>query len=185
MEQYLRINLKLNENIETLREAKVKTQVYISGTIYSARDRAHKRIYDLFKSKKKIPLSFKNSIIYYMGPTPSREGYPIGSCGPTSSYRMDDYLETMLKLGVIATIGKGERQDFTFELIKKYKSPYLITIGGAGAYLANCIVSSRVVLFSDLGTEAVRELIVKDFPVIVGIDIWGSSIFQNNDINEE
>ena len=112
MEQYLRINLKLNENIETLREAKVKTQVYISGTIYSARDRAHKRIYDLFKSKKKIPLSFKNSIIYYMGPTPSREGYPIGSCGPTSSYRMDDYLETMLKLGVIATIGKGERQDY-------------------------------------------------------------------------
>jgi fumarate hydratase subunit beta len=178
MEQNLEINLDSNDDIKKLRESKIKTQIYISGKIFSARDKAHKRICELTESKNEIPLSLKNSIIYYMGPTPSRKGYPIGSCGPTSSYRMDDYLETTLKLGVIATIGKGERHKSIQKLIKGYRSPYLITIGGAGAYLANCIISAKVVLFDDLGTEAVRELIVKNFPVIVGIDIWGNSIFQ-------
>ena len=178
MEKYLEINLNSNKDIEKLREAKIKTQILLTGKIFSARDKAHKRIYELVKSKNKIPIFFNNSIIYYMGPTPTRDGYPIGSCGPTSSYRMDDYLETTLKLGVIATIGKGERDNSTFKLIKKFRSPYLITIGGAGAYLASCIVSSKIILFDDLATEAVRELIVKKFPVIVGIDIWENSIFQ-------
>ena len=140
MEQYLEINLDINNDVEKLRDAKIKIPIYLSGKIYSARDKAHKRICEFVESQNEIPLSLKNSIIYYMGPTPAREGYPIGSCGPTSSYRMDDYFETTLKLGVIATIGKGERHKSIVELIKKYRSPYLITVGGAGAYLANCII---------------------------------------------
>ncbi len=174
----MKINLNSLDDIKKLREAKVKTKIFLSGKIFTARDAAHKKISELVKSKIILPLSLKNSIIYYMGPTPERDSYPIGSCGPTSSYRMDRYLGTVLKLGVAATIGKGERQNKAIELIKKYNSPYLIAIGGAGAFLAKCIVSSKIVLFKELGTEAVRELIVKDFPVIVGIDIYGKSIFN-------
>ncbi len=174
----MKINLDFAEDIIKLREAKTKTNISLSGKIYTARDAAHKRINEIEKLNKNIPISLKNSVIYYMGPTPARPGYPIGSCGPTSSYRMDDYLETTLKLGLAATIGKGERKNFVNELIKKYQSPYLITIGGAGAYLANCVISSKTVLFDDLGAEAVRELYVKDFPVIVAIDIWNNSIFK-------
>jgi len=172
------LSINLDNNIEDLKKIKAGTSFKITGKIYTARDAAHKKIKEYFDGNKQIPLSFKNSIIYYMGPTPAREGYPIGSCGPTSSYRMDDYLETTLKLGVVATIGKGERKKAIVKLIKKYKAPYLLTIGGAAAYLAECVISSKIVLFKELQTEAVRELIVKDFPVIVGIDVYGNNIFN-------
>ena len=172
------IDLSKKEDIEKLRELKCGTPILLNGKIYSARDAAHAKIEEFFNKGVKLPVDLKNSIIYYMGPTPTRPGNVIGSCGPTSSYRMDNYLETTFKIGVVATLGKGERADFTMPLIKKYKAPYLITIGGASAKLAECVVSSRVVLFEELLSEAVRELIVKDFPVIVGIDIYGEQIFK-------
>lgn len=174
----MNINLNSINDINKLRDAEVKTKIFLSGKIFTARDAAHKRIIELVKTKKAIPLDLNNSIIYYMGPTPTRDNYSIGSCGPTSSYRMDKYLEDFLKLGVIATIGKGERDSGVNKIIKKYKSPYLVAIGGAGAYLAKCVVSSKTILFEDLQAEAIRELIVKDFPVIVGIDIRGDTIFD-------
>ncbi len=172
------INLSKKDDIKKLRELHCGTFVLLSGRIYSARDAAHKKIEEAFNSGKNIPVDFKDSIIYYMGPTPTRPGNAIGSCGPTSSYRMDDYLETTLKLGISATLGKGERSDFVVPLIKKYQSPYLITIGGASAKLAESVVSAKTVLFEDLLSEAVRELEVRDFPVIVGIDIYGKQIFK-------
>ena len=176
----MQINLDLIKDIKKLKNTKVGTQLYLSGKLYTARDAAHKKIFKIIKSHKKFPLSLNNAIIYYMGPSPTREGYPIGSCGPTSSYRMDDLLELTLQLGVIATIGKGQRKEFVNDLVKKYQAPYLVTIGGVAAYLAECVISSKIVLFKELGTEAMRELIVKDFPVIVGIDIWGKNIFIRN-----
>ena len=174
----MKINLNLTADIDKLRTLEAGTEVFLSGKILAARDSAHKRIRKITGRGEAFPVSLKNAVIYYMGPAPARDGYPIGSCGPTSSYRMDDYLEDTLRLGVVATIGKGERDIKLNKVIKKYKAPYLITIGGAGAYLAECVVSSELLLFEDLGAEAVRELIVKDFPVIVGIDYRGISIFK-------
>lgn len=170
--------VNIDNDIDYLRKSKSGISLLISGTIYSARDAAHKRIKEMLEKGMDLPIDLKNKVIYYMGPTPAKDGNPIGSCGPTSSYRMDDYLEMMLKLGVAGTIGKGTRADFVKDLAVKYKAPYLLTIGGAGAYLARCIVSSKIVAFEDLGAEAVTELVIKDFPVIVGIDFRGNQIFK-------
>jgi fumarate hydratase subunit beta len=171
------INIDLDNDLKLLRESQAGTSLILDGKIYTARDAAHKRFKSMLDNDEKIEI-LKNKIIYYMGPTPAREGYPIGSAGPTSSYRMDDYIEVTFKLGVIATIGKGNRNPFVIDLIKKYQAPYLVTIGGAGAYLAECIKESKTVLFDDLGAEAVRELTVENFPVIVGIDIYGNSTIK-------
>jgi len=172
------INLQSKANINQLRELKAGTLILLNGKIYSARDAAHKRFEDYNKKGLTLPIDLTDSVIYYMGPTPARPNYPIGSCGPTSSYRMDNYLETSLKLGIAATLGKGEREEFTKELIKKYRAPYLITIGGASAKLSECVISSKTVLFEDLLSESIVELFVKDFPAIVGIDIYGNQIFR-------
>lgn len=172
------IDLSDKDSVNLLRELKSGTPVLLNGRILSARDAAHKKIDECLKNNNKLPVDFKDSIIYYMGPTPTRPGFAIGSCGPTSTYRMDDFLETTLKLGIAATLGKGERGDFTIPLIQKYKAPYLITIGGASALLAECVISSKVVLFEELGTEAIRELYVKNFPAFVGIDIYGNQFFK-------
>jgi fumarate hydratase subunit beta len=172
----LKINLETDS--DKLRKAKVLTSILLSGKIYSARDAAHKKIKELLDAGVDLPISIKNSIIYYMGPTPKRPGYQIGSCGPTSSYRMDSFLEMTMKMGIAGTLGKGERADFIDDLIIKYKTPYLITIGGAGAYLAECVLSSKTVLFEELGPEAITEMVVKDMPVIVAIDIYGNKIFK-------
>ena len=145
----------------------------LSGNMFVMRDAAHKRIKEMIDNGENIPVSFKDSIIYYMGPAPARPGKVIGSAGPTSSYRMDVYLEMSLQLGIAATVGKGGRSSSAIDLIRKYKAPYLVTIGGAGAYLAGCIISSKTVLFDDLGPEAVIKITVEKFPVIVGIDISG------------
>ncbi len=167
------IDLNNPESVQILRNSKAGQFLLLSGKIYSARDAAHKK----FASSEidKQVLDLKDKIIYYMGPTPARPGNPIGSCGPTSSYRMDKLFEVSLKLGISATIGKGDRADFCRKLVVEYKSPYLITFGGASAYLAQRVLDSRVVLYSELGAEAVCELTVKDFPVIVGYDIYGNS----------
>ncbi len=169
--------IDVDKQYDNLRNSKAGVSLLISGTIYSARDAAHKRIAAMLSRGESIPVDFTNKIIYYMGPTPPREGSPIGSCGPTSSYRMDDYFEMTCKLGIAATLGKGERSPELTNFIRKYKVPYLITIGGAGAYLAGCVRSSKTVLFEDLGAEAVMELVVENFPVIVAIDHRGNSIF--------
>ncbi|HBD93623.1 MAG TPA: TRZ/ATZ family protein [Spirochaetia bacterium] len=169
--------IDIDKDIDQLRKSKAGIPLLINGTIYSARDAAHKRLKELIEKGEPLPIDLKNRILYYMGPTPAKEGNVIGSCGPTSSYRMDDFFEMTLELGIAASIGKGSRAPFVKELIKKYKSPYLITIGGAGAYLAKCVVSSRVIAFEDLGAEAITELVVKEFPVIVGIDFRGNQIF--------
>lgn len=173
-----RLNINDRADLQILRESKSADSFLISGTIYSARDAAHKRISEEVSAGGKAPLFLKDSIIYYMGPSPARPGNVIGSCGPTSSYRMDPFVELSLQLGVVATIGKGERDPAVTEFVKQYRAPYLITIGGAAAYLAGCVVSSRTVLYEDLGAEAIKELVIKDFPVINAIDIYGGTIFS-------
>jgi fumarate hydratase subunit beta len=172
-----KINIFLDKDIKILRKAKSGTFLSLTGRLYSFRDAAHKRLKEMYDLNKQIPLDLKNSVIYYMGPSPAKPGNPIGSCGPTSSYRMDPYLEFSLKLGIAATLGKGERTSLQAKLIKKYKAPYLITIGGAGAYLAGCIKTSKAILFEDLGAEAVMELTVENLPVIVCMDIYGNDLF--------
>ncbi len=172
-----RIDTSKNKDIEIMRGTPVGTILLLCGYIYSARDAAHKKIADSIIEGKNL-FDFKDKILYYMGPTPARPGNPIGSCGPTSSYRMDSYLEMMLKLGVSATIGKGDRDSSVLDIIKLYKAPYLTAVGGASAYLAKKVKSSKVVLFPELGPEAVVELLVDQFPVIVSYDINERSIFD-------
>lgn len=146
-------------------------RVFISGIIYTARDAAHKRMI------KKLPFDIKGQIIYYAGPTPAPPGKPIGSCGPTTSTRMDVYTPQLLKLGLKGMIGKGKRSDEVVRAIKKHKAIYFIAIGGAGALLSKKIKSAEIVAYKDLGPEAVYKLEVKDFPAVVGIDSKGKSIF--------
>lgn len=172
------IKINLDTEADVLRRQKAGTSLLLSGTIYSARDAAHKRIQTLLNEGKELPVQLNDKVIYYMGPTPTKPGKAIGSCGPTSSYRMDNFLEMTLRNGVAATIGKGTRDANVTKLAMQYHAPYLLAIGGAAAYLAQCVVSSRIAAFEDLGAEAIRELVVKDFPVIVGIDENGVSAFS-------
>lgn len=174
----MKIDLENNNDLKKLNTLKAGTQLYLSGKIITGRDAAHSRIKEIIDSGKALPINIKDRLIYYMGPTPTRPGNIIGSCGPTSSYRMDGYLELTLKLGIKGTIGKGERSDFVKKLIQKYQAPYLVTIGGAGAYLAKCILSYKTLLFEDLGAEAIKELLIKDFPAIIGIDCSGKEAFK-------
>ena len=169
----MEIKIDIDKEYESLKNVKTGDLLYLSGELIVARDAAHKRIKEYLNENKMLPFNLKNKIIYYMGPTPTKPGLKIGSCGPTSSYRMDDFLEMTLQLGVIATIGKGERANFVDELIRKFKSPYLLAFGGAGAYLAKCVVDATVIAFEELQSEAVMKLVVKDFPVIVSIDANG------------
>lgn len=153
-------------------------KVYLSGSVYTSRDAAHKRIFELIEKGKTLPYEIRNSVIYYAGPTPTPDKLPIGSCGPTTSSRMDFYAPQLYDMGLTATIGKGERNKAVIESIARNKSVYLCAIGGAGALAAKSIVSSRVIAFDDLGCESVKELIFKDFPLIVGIDCNGGNIFM-------
>lgn len=156
---------------------RVGDKVYLSGVVYTSRDAAHKRIFELIKNGEPLPYQIKNSVIYYAGPTPTPEGMSIGSCGPTTSSRMDFYAPKLYDMGLAATIGKGERNHAVIDSIVRTKSVYLCAIGGAGALAAKSIVSSRVIAFEDLGCESVKELIFKNFPLIVGIDCNGGNIF--------
>lgn len=152
--------------------------VYLTGTIYTARDVAHKRMYEALERGEKLPFDVKNNIIYYMGPSPAREGRPIGSAGPTTASRMDKYAPSLLDLGLIGMIGKGKRNPAVHEAIVRDKAVYFAAVGGAGALLSKCITSSEVIAYDDLGTEAVRKLTVKDFPVIVVIDSDGRDLYE-------
>ena len=152
--------------------------VYISGVIYTARDAAHKRMYDTLSEGKELPIDIKTQMIYYMGPSPAREGRPIGSAGPTTASRMDKYAPQLLDLGLGAMIGKGKRSQEVIDAIKRNQSVYFAAVGGAGALLSKCITASEVVAYDDLGTEAIRKLTVENFPVIVVIDSKGNNLYE-------
>lgn len=163
---------------DKMKELRAGDYVYISGTIYTARDAAHKRMYESFHNGEELPLDLKNNILYYMGPSPAREGRPIGSAGPTTSSRMDKYAPDLMELGQTGMIGKGKRNQAVKDSIVKNGAVYFAAVGGAGALLSKSIVSSEVVAYEDLGTEAIRKLMVKDFPVIVVIDSEGNDLYE-------
>lgn len=152
--------------------------VYISGTVYTARDAAHKRMQEALSAGKELPIEIRGNIIYYMGPSPAREGRAIGSAGPTTASRMDKYTPELLELGLRGMIGKGKRSGEVKEAIIRNKAVYFAAIGGAGALLSKSILKSEVVAYDDLGTEAIRRLEVKNFPVIVVIDSEGNDLYE-------
>ncbi|MDD3173808.1 MAG: Fe-S-containing hydro-lyase [Herbinix sp.] len=152
--------------------------VYITGTIYTARDAAHLRMYESMKDGKGIPFKLSDNIIYYLGPTPEREGQVIGSAGPTTSSRMDKYTPLLLDNGLKGMIGKGKRNKEVIDAMIKNKAVYFAAVGGAGALLSKKIKASKVIAYDDLGTEAIRELYVEEFPVIVVIDSMGNNLYE-------
>ncbi|WP_432627965.1 Fe-S-containing hydro-lyase [Brotaphodocola sp.] len=152
--------------------------VLLNGTIYTARDAAHKRMYEALEAGKELPLDWKGNVVYYMGPSPAREGRPIGSAGPTTASRMDKYTPQLLDLGLGAMIGKGKRSQAVIDAVVRNGSVYFAAVGGAGALLSQRIQSSEVIAYDDLGTEAIRKLEVRDFPVIVVIDSEGNNLYE-------
>ena len=152
--------------------------VYITGTIYTARDAAHKRMTESLQKGQELPFDIKNNIIYYMGPSPAREGKPIGSAGPTTASRMDKYTPALLDLGLVGMIGKGKRSKEVIDAMIRNKAVYFAAVGGAGAILSQRIKKSQVIAYDDLGTEAIRKLEVENFPVIVVIDSKGNNLYE-------
>ena len=163
---------------EDARSLKSGDYVYFTGTIYTARDAAHKRMQEALDAGKPLPIDMKNNVIYYMGPSPAREGRPIGSAGPTTASRMDKYAPALLDLGLKGMIGKGKRSQAVKDAIIRNGAVYFAAVGGAGALLSKSILSSEMVAYDDLGTEAIRKLKVKDFPVIVVIDCDGNNLYE-------
>lgn len=174
MDRYINVPLKKEEAC-TL---KAGDYVYVTGTIYTARDAAHKRMYEALEKGEALPFDMKDNVIYYMGPSPAREGRPIGSAGPTTASRMDKYAPALLDLGLKGMIGKGKRSQAVKDAIVRNGAVYFAAVGGAGALLSKSILSSEVIAYDDLGTEAIRKLEVKDFPVIVVIDSEGNDLYE-------
>lgn len=171
------LNVPLNqEDITKLRSG---DYVYLTGTIYVARDAAHKRMDEALDANKALPFDLKGNTIYYMGPSPAREGRPIGSAGPTTATRMDRYAPRLLDLGLNAMIGKGKRSKTVMDAILRNKAIYFAAVGGAGALLSKCILSSKVIAYEDLGAEAIRKLEVQDFPVVVVADSIGNNLYES------
>ena len=170
------IQAPINQN--QIIDLKIGDSVYISGTIYVARDAAHKRMQEMLDNNEELPFDLKNNIIYYMGPSPAREGRPIGSAGPTTSGRMDKYAPTLLDLGLKGMIGKGKRSKEVKEAVIRNKAVYFAAIGGAGALLSKSIIKSETIAFEDLGAEAILKLEVKDFTVIVVMDFCGNDLYE-------
>lgn len=165
-------------NRETAATLKAGDYVYVSGTIYTARDAAHKRMQEALDAGVALPLELPGNVIYYMGPSPAREGRPIGSAGPTTASRMDKYAPTLLDLGLAGMIGKGKRSQAVRDAIVRNQSVYFAAVGGAGALLSKAITKSEVIAYDDLGTEAIRKLEVVNFPVIVVIDAQGNNLYE-------
>ena len=174
MDQYIQAPVSK----EDARSLKAGDYVYLSGTIYTARDAAHKRMKEALDQGQKLPFDLKGSVIYYMGPSPAREGRPIGSAGPTTASRMDKYTPRLLDLGMGAMIGKGKRSPEVIDAVVRNQAVYFAAVGGAGALLSKCITSSEVIAYDDLGTEAIRRLEIEDFPAIVVIDSQGSNLYE-------
>lgn len=174
MDQY--INAPFGEEVTS--KLKAGDYVYISGTIYTARDAAHKRMAEALSRGEELPFDIKDQVIYYMGPAPAREGQIIGSAGPTTASRMDKYAPELLDLGLKGMIGKGKRSKAVLDGVVRNKAVYLAAVGGAGALLSKCITSAEVIAYEDLGTEAIRKLTVKDFPAIVVVDCDGHNLYE-------
>ena len=174
MEQHIQAPM----SAEDAKRLKAGDYVYITGIIYTARDAAHKRMYEAMENRASLPFEINQNIIYYMGPSPAREGRPIGSAGPTTSSRMDKYAPALLDLGLIGMIGKGKRSNAVKEAIVRNGAVYFAAVGGAGALLSKAIKSSKVIAYDDLGTEAIRRLEVEKFPVIVVIDSEGNDLYE-------
>lgn len=164
---------------EVTADLKSGDYVYITGTVYVARDAAHKRMIEALERGESLPVDMKDETIYYMGPSPAREGRIIGSAGPTTSSRMDKYTPLLLDLGCKAMIGKGKRSKEVIDAIVRNKAVYFAAVGGAGALLSKCIRKSEVICYEDLGAEALRKLEIKDFPVIVVIDREGNNLYES------
>lgn len=163
---------------ETAASLEVGDYVYLSGTIYTARDAAHKRMYEALEKGEQLPLEMKNNVIYYMGPSPARTGRPIGSAGPTTASRMDKYAPALLDLGLKGMIGKGKRTKEVKAAVMRNGAVYFAAVGGAGALLSRSITSSQIIAYDDLGTEAIRRLEVRNFPVIVVMDARGNDLYE-------
>ncbi len=174
------MNIELQAPIDKkrLKELKAGDMIYVSGTIYTARDAAHKRMSEALSKGENLPINVKDNIIYYMGPSPAREGRPIGSAGPTTASRMDKYAPALLDLGLAGMIGKGKRSKDVIDAMVRNGAVYFAAIGGAGALLSKAIVESEVVAYDDLGTEAIRKLRVDRFPAIVVIDSTGRNLYD-------
>lgn len=160
------------------KELKVGDYVYISGKMYVARDAAHKRMIETLDRGEELPISIEDSTIYYMGPSPAREGHPIGSAGPTTATRMDKYAPLLLDLGQKAMIGKGRRSKEVIDSIIKNKAVYFAAVGGAGALLSKCIKNSQIICYEDLGAEAILQIEVENFPAVVVIDSEGNNLYD-------
>ncbi len=176
MERHIQAPMK-REDVKNLKSG---DYVYITGTIYTARDAAHKRMFEAIERGEQLPLEIENNIIYYMGPSPAREGRPIGSAGPTTASRMDKYAPTLLDRGLIGMIGKGKRSAAVKDAIVRNGAVYFAAVGGAGALLSKSIKVSEVIAYDDLGTEAIRKLEVENFPVIVVIDSEGNNLYETS-----
>jgi fumarate hydratase subunit beta len=163
---------------EKVKDLKAGDSVLISGTIYTARDAAHKRLVELLDKGERLPVDIENSIVYYVGPTPAKPGQPIGSAGPTTSYRMDSYAPRLLDIGLKGMIGKGLRSKEVIESMKKNKAVYFAAIGGAAALMGKSIKNAELVSYEDLGSEAIRRLEVEDLPVVVVIDSEGNNLYE-------
>lgn len=174
MEKYIQVPLS-REDAAALNAG---DYVYLTGTIYTARDAAHKRMQEALDAGEELPVDVKGNVIYYMGPSPAREGRPIGSAGPTTASRMDKYAPKLLDLGLTGMIGKGRRSAAVKEAVVRNGAVYLAAVGGAGALLSKSILASEIVAYEDLGTEAIRKLTVKNFPVIVCMDNRGNDLYE-------
>ncbi len=181
------ISIQTPLTIDVRKRLKAGDEVLLSGTILTARDAAHKRLCDSLKKGKTLPLNLENAVIYYCGPTPARPGRAIGSCGPTTSSRMDPFTPQLIGLGLGGMIGKGSRSGEVIDVIKKYRCVYFLATGGIGALLSSRVKSAKVILFNDLGPEAIYKLEIKDFPLLVGIDSKGRDIYppKNRRLNAE
>ena len=174
MDKHITVPMK-KETVATL---KAGDYVYLTGTVYTARDAAHKRMIEALDRGEQLPIEIENATIYYMGPSPAREGRPIGSAGPTTASRMDKYAPSLLDLGLKGMIGKGARNKEVVDAIVRNKGVYLVAIGGAAALIAKSIKSEEILCYEDLGTEAVRRYEVEDFPCIVAIDSNGNNVYE-------
>ncbi len=172
----IRISTPLDD--ETVTRLKSGDNLLINGIIYTGRDAAHKRLVDLLDRGESLPFDIAGQIIYFVGPTPARPGRPVGSAGPTTSYRMDAYSPKLIAQGLKGMIGKGARSQEVLEAIKTYKCLYLAAVGGAGALISQSIKSSQVIAYEDLGPEAIRKMEVEDFPAVVVNDVFGNDLYK-------
>ena len=172
------ISVKTPLTREEAKKLKAGDSCLLNGVIYTARDAAHKRLCELIEKGEELPFDVKDSVIYFVGPTPAKPGQAIGSAGPTTSYRMDAYSPSLIKIGQTGMIGKGKRGPEVIDAMKEYGAVYFGAIGGCGALLSKCIKKAEVIAYDDLGAEAVRRLEVEDFPVVVIIDSMGNNLYE-------